>query len=389
MATVRGRKRALLSGRAPVTRTGGPSRSATPMTSGSTSQNPSIETSGSPSEAPPSAPSSSRAPSSRVGASLLSVPIRSDSDHVSPGDVHVSLAHVCTCSFCINVFVDSITFLLPRASRDITSIIKGSYTGAWKTWREVPIDQRNLWFEKFKGLYHWAPEKDEIIRQAFNYVASDRLKEILTRARDSASKKSNGSKDPNVYVKSGPPLWMPAIVWNVLCSPSHWGSERWQNLSLQNKQNRRTLKDGMMVTHTGGSINFEIHSENMMREKEQEPTPLEFYLCTHTSKKTKGFVCKKAKRVWDDYHRLEAEKYGDDPSSQPGFDTMLWINTASSDGPSCNRTFGFGSAYTANETILRSSRNNMNTDRFQAQLQRSETYKELVRYKEKVENLTQ
>ncbi|PIN05330.1 hypothetical protein CDL12_22130 [Handroanthus impetiginosus] len=100
----------------------------------------------------------------------------------------------------------------------------------------------------------------------------------------------------------------------------------------------------MMVTHTCGSINFEIYRKNMV------------------------------------------EKYGDNTSAQLEFDSMLWINTTSSDGLSCNQSFGFGSI-SEMTPILINFRDDTNTDQFQRQSQRSETSEELVRYKEQVENL--
>jgi len=54
------------------------------------------------------------------------------------------------------------------------------------------------------------------------------------------------------------------------------------------------------------------------------------------------------------YNSWLRERYGDDPSTHPDFDSNLWMEVGSSDGPDKNRVYGLSNTTTENLRAARS-----------------------------------
>lgn len=183
-------------------------------------------------------------------------------------------------------------------------IIKGEYPGVWPTWRDIPIQQRDFWFNEFKKYYYWLPHYDLQVRRNFEAKAAKQLKNLFAYAR-----------------KTGK---VPDFV-----SPDNWAqlqkyrqSPDFQKLSSKNKKNRSSNSEGVGPSlHTCGAIPITEWRRRMAVTLRKEPTFEELYKNTHmhrTKDKQGNWVCKKSKLRLEDHRKRWKEYRSSQPSTDGG-----------------------------------------------------------------------
>jgi hypothetical protein len=167
----------------------------------------------------------------------------------------------------------------PAASA-IRDIIQGRYHGFWKTYGDVPDDEKDAWFDLFGVIlifiiiciltymhicynllisYNvltnmqvkctWNPRYYDRIRRNFHIRASARLSDMLrhTRLRYEAVGKR--------------PYWIGEPLMRQLVD--YWGSAEFKMKSEKAKKNRASEKGGCI--HTGGCISAAEHARRLVK----------------------------------------------------------------------------------------------------------------------------
>nr|GEW20381.1 hypothetical protein [Tanacetum cinerariifolium] len=119
---------------------------------------------------------------------------------------------------------------------------------------------------------------------------------------------------------------------------SHWATSKYKEIQEKNTQNR--LKGEGSSTHTGGSISFREHANNLESIYKRLPTGFELFLHTHTSVHDKiTFINEKSKTI---HVSSEQEREGNQASAGSQVDeTALYIEAAS--GAKKRNLYGVGS----------------------------------------------
>nr|GEW19936.1 hypothetical protein [Tanacetum cinerariifolium] len=212
-------------------------------------------------------------------------------------------------------------------TRNIATIWKSHFTGAWDTWKKVSKEERDVWFNLFKGLQiatskvdplsvvpalngskngpvmpskhcmckqlgsstlfriaqllmlrvtRWNPSIQVDVRRVFNKIGSKSFSDCMSKARKKAEK----------------PEFMNQATWEALCGV-------WRLPALVAKYERgKTARQSNKRLHTGGSIPISEHKKKMREELSREPSISELFLRCHQNKKTKVFVNATAKAAW-------------------------------------------------------------------------------------------
>ncbi|KAL6505414.1 hypothetical protein OROHE_022793 [Orobanche hederae] len=195
-----------------------------------------------------------------------------------------------------------------RVTSDIVVTIKGNFEGAWATWRKVPQEMRDLYWDKFKR-YTWLSQKE--------------------RKKGVRLKNAKDLIDLN-------PEWMNSTIWNKLIKDV-WSKKEWQNKSDSGTKNRLRGNDKASPTYTGGSIPMSAHEIRLRKELKRNPSELELF--DHTHKTDGEYVCPKFKKVRETYETIIKQKYPD-PESRPNFDVTAWKDA--SRRAKGRRLYGFG-----------------------------------------------
>ncbi|KAL6525949.1 hypothetical protein OROHE_015473 [Orobanche hederae] len=228
-----------------------------------------------------------------------------------------------------------------RVTYDIVVTIKGNFEGAWATWRRVPQEMRDLYWDKFKLCLHlhllvgdlqyriidkhfkWPLRGESQIYRAWCKTCSDRFRDIFGSARKNA-KKVSGSKNTKDWIDLNPE-WMNSTIWNNLIKDV-WSKKEWQNNSDSGTKNRLSGNDKASPTYPGGSIPMSAHEIRLLFDR--------------THKTDKKYVCPKFKKVRETYKTIIKQKYPD-PKSRPNFDVTAWKDASGrAEG---RRLYGFGS----------------------------------------------
>ncbi|XP_039685709.1 uncharacterized protein [Medicago truncatula] len=131
----------------------------------------------------------------------------------------------------------------PAASA-IRDIIQGRFHGFWKTYGDIPDDEKDAWFGLFEMKCTWNPRYYAQIRRNFHIRASARLSDMLRHVRlrhETAGKR---------------PYWIGEPLMRQLVD--YWGSPEFKAKSEKAKKNRASEKGGCI--HTGGCISTAEHA---------------------------------------------------------------------------------------------------------------------------------
>ncbi|KAJ8420416.1 hypothetical protein Cgig2_027941 [Carnegiea gigantea] len=84
----------------------------------------------------------------------------------------------------------------------LSNIMRSKFDSPYHTWKEIPIEVRNMWFDKFKKKFCWDDEHAHEIRRVFEFRASSRLKGMTFEIRKSGKQ----------------PVWLSKDVYDGLCA---------------------------------------------------------------------------------------------------------------------------------------------------------------------------
>nr|GMD57564.1 putative transposase En/Spm [Ipomoea batatas] len=181
------------------------------------------------------------------------------------------------------------------ANRAVIECIKKYYKKPIISYKEAPLEVREVWFNEFKKKYRWSPEHDAAIRRNFDVKASERLSNALYDVRANKSC----------------PYWITPEVYKGLCEL--WNKPNYIAKCEKNKRSRNSSQgdDGPSSLHTCGSIPMSEHRRRLVciynKEKHggQEPSPDLLYRETHTRKKTGKYVSTKEQKVMETVEQLK------------------------------------------------------------------------------------
>nr|GEX56083.1 hypothetical protein [Tanacetum cinerariifolium] len=175
-------------------------------------------------------------------------------------------------------------------TRNIATIWKLRFTGAWDTWKKVSKEERDVWINLFKNKYRWNPSIEVDVRRMFNKIGSKCFSNCMSKERKKAEK----------------PEFMNQVTCEALCGV--WRLPAFVAISERGKTARQSNKR----LHTGGSIPISEHK-------------------TKLNKKTNVFVDATAKATWEGYNAVHGAD--DTLDAQSGNDAKMfpkWIDRVGS-----------------------------------------------------------
>nr|GEW63826.1 hypothetical protein [Tanacetum cinerariifolium] len=203
-------------------------------------------------------------------------------------------------------------------TRNIATIWKLHFTGAWDTWKKVLKEERDVWFNLFKNKYRWNPSIEVDVRRVFNKIGSKSFSNCMSKERKKAEKLE----------------FMNQVTWEALCGV-------WRLHAFIAKSERgKTARQSNKRLHTGGSIPISEHKTKLREELSQEPSVFELFLRCHQNKKTKVFVDATAKATWEGYNAVHGVDDAIDAQSGNGAKMFpKWIDRV---GSKNGTTYGVG-----------------------------------------------
>ncbi|KAJ8434091.1 hypothetical protein Cgig2_030526 [Carnegiea gigantea] len=114
----------------------------------------------------------------------------------------------------------------------LSNIMRSKFDSPYHTWKEIPIEVRNMW-------------------RVFEFRGSSRLKGVTFEIRKSGKQ----------------PVWLSKDVYDGLCA--YWESEEFKGKSMLGKTNRASLLGVGSSVHCGGSIPHSEHRRRLEKYKKR------------------------------------------------------------------------------------------------------------------------
>ncbi|KAJ8421518.1 hypothetical protein Cgig2_012900 [Carnegiea gigantea] len=70
----------------------------------------------------------------------------------------------------------------------LCNIMRSKFDSPYHTWKEIPIEVQNMWFDEFKKKFRWDDEHAHEIRRVFEFRGSSRLKGMTFEIRKKRKK---------------------------------------------------------------------------------------------------------------------------------------------------------------------------------------------------------
>ncbi|XP_039691036.1 uncharacterized protein [Medicago truncatula] len=198
----------------------------------------------------------------------------------------------------------------PAASA-IRDIIQGRFHGFWKTYGDIPDDEKDAWFGLFEMKCTWNPRYYAQIRRNFHIRASARLSDMLRHVRlrhETAGKR---------------PYWIGEPLMRQLVD--YWGSPEFKAKSEKAKKNRASEKGGCI--HTGGCISTAEHARRLAKKLGREPYINELHKKTHTYRSGQ-YVDDRSKICQEEYDRQLSEALSRGCSVDEALTLRAWTKVA-------------------------------------------------------------
>ncbi|KAJ8434467.1 hypothetical protein Cgig2_006273 [Carnegiea gigantea] len=184
----------------------------------------------------------------------------------------------------------------------LSNIMRSKFDSSYHTWKEIPIEVRNIWFDEFKKKFCWDVEHAHEIRRVFEFRGSSRLKGMTFEIQKSGKQ----------------PVWLSKDVYDGLCA--YWESEEFKRKSMLGKTNRASPLGVGSSVHCGGSIRYSEHRRRLAEKLQREPTIDESFALTHSRTKDQSFVDQKSKKEYEKYKtrllEIQASTQGEGSTSQ-------------------------------------------------------------------------
>lgn len=213
-------------------------------------------------------------------------------------------------------------FVPQSVTREIISTVIARMPTPAAKWKDYPIEMKDELFKEFMGKYNFASDSERnIARIVWNRTCMDRYPDHLKNARKTALRQVNSTNLADT--KGHGPKGLKPEVWNGLVDI--WLKPEWMKKSDANRCNRAAKPDSAL--HTGGSISFREHKKRMEEEMKQEVSYRDVYAHVH-KRKDGGYISRRSKKLIDLYDTMMLEKYGEDFSMHPEFDSEVWAEVS-------------------------------------------------------------
>ncbi|WJX56846.1 hypothetical protein P8452_42462 [Trifolium repens] len=224
-------------------------------------------------------------------------------------------------------------FVPQSVTRDIISTVIGRMPTPAAKWKNYPIETKDELFKEFMGKYKFASNSEcNIARMVWERTCMDRYPDHLKNARKKALRHVNSTNLADT--KGHGPKGLKPEVWNGLVDI--WLKPEWTKMSDANRCNRAAKPDSAL--HTGGSISFREHKKRMEEEIKQEVSYRDVYDHVH-KRKDGGYISRRSKKLIELYDTIMLEKYGEDISTHPEFDSKVWAEVSGMNKK--RRTYGY------------------------------------------------
>ncbi|KAL6581942.1 hypothetical protein OROMI_005956 [Orobanche minor] len=214
-----------------------------------------------------------------------------------------------------------------ETSSEITKIFKQSMSSKGQTWKMVPEDFKEQYFNEFRKVFTWPQESEKLVKETFMRQAGIRYSDMVSTL-----------KKQWLLTKKKPPFiteedW--SAEWLV-----YWNKSEVKEKSDQASKNRNTDVGGGCSKHTGGSRPAIVHMKKL-KEKNPDKEPTYFDLRKETHMRKDGtFVDPRSKKICEDYKKkIEEESRKKDLTIADKNDIYLEIGG----GVKKQRIYGIGS----------------------------------------------
>ncbi|MED6132785.1 hypothetical protein PIB30_022098 [Stylosanthes scabra] len=216
------------------------------------------------------------------------------------------------CNMCTQVISDTIELML---------------NDPWINYSEILEDVQRRWFDKWAEGFTWPEEEKKEIQKAFDYRAGRRYQQIMRDLREGELQRLK---------------WMSERLRKMLLD-RFANDPRFKKRQTRSKKNRASSKGGCL--HAGGSATIPKTRARMTRSLDRPPTDVKVFRETHTRKRDRSIVEKRAKDLLTEFSAnleqasQQAEEEGDDSAATVDPD-VVWRQTPSE--PCKNRIYGAG-----------------------------------------------
>ncbi|XP_038704786.1 uncharacterized protein LOC120000734 isoform X2 [Tripterygium wilfordii] len=161
--------------------------------------------------------------------------------------------------------------------RRMTKILKSKYEHLCNTWKSVPQEQKDIYFEEFTKNFRWDPANECEVIKVWNMKNAGLFRGMMEKVR----------KGDDIGE------WIPESIRGQL--REIWADPEYVKKREKGKMNRSSSAGG--TTHTGGSISHSEHYKRLLEELGREPTSIELFLRTHQKKGTQDLVDTRATKA--------------------------------------------------------------------------------------------
>ncbi|KAK4393811.1 hypothetical protein Sango_1851900 [Sesamum angolense] len=209
-----------------------------------------------------------------------------------------------------------------RSDRDfhsaIGAVVRGDFPQPWPTYRDIPADHQDFWFQQLKLRYYWDCTDDEMFK-VFKMFAGKYMRRKFSAARKSLTR----------------PLWLANEIWRQL--QEYWASPKFLKEAAKNKANQATNATSATTVYRGGSSSVGMHKRKLESQLGRPPKQMELFSKCYKKKET-------FQKLLED-QQLQAPTDSHDPtslaSSMAQREEQLWITAVG--GSKKGRVFGLGS----------------------------------------------
>ncbi|CAH9136750.1 unnamed protein product [Cuscuta epithymum] len=210
-----------------------------------------------------------------------------------------------------------------KTHSEIKQIMRSSFNGPWRSYRKVPIAERDHWFDEFRVSHLFPDSAKKQFREYFDKYGSQGLKKMLQDARDA-------SKCPEYIAEND---------WKDL--QTYWASPEFKKLSAKGKK-ARSSELCRNNPYCGGSITTYDHKKKLRKILGRKILMRELYAVTWKKKKTREWSGPRLKMCYENFiaaRQKVREQVSD--HSQPINEDEIFLEEFGS--ATCGKIFGLGS----------------------------------------------
>ncbi|KAL0379197.1 UNVERIFIED_CONTAM: hypothetical protein Sradi_3225200 [Sesamum radiatum] len=223
-----------------------------------------------------------------------------------------------------------------RSDRDfhsaIGAVVRSHFPQPWPTYRDIPANHQDFWFQQLKLRYYWDCTDDEMFK-VFKMFAGKYMRRNFSAARKSLTR----------------PLWLANEIWRQL--QEYWASPKFQKEAAKNKTNQAANSTSATTVYRGGSSSVGMHKRKLESQLGRPPKQMELFSKCYKKKANGNWSGPRAEHVAEIFQKLmedqqlQAPVDGHDPTSLASSvaqrEQQLWITAVG--GPNKGRVFGLGS----------------------------------------------